>query len=144
MSCYFFNTKNNSVLTKLATIYGQNCTLQAFCCKTNAYTTLQLRMSSQLKVACTRAFQLICTTADQSDVGSYFDSCSLCFFFAFFLFVFFYKIRTEEHSNLHNATLLRRFGFYVGENSRTFQDRIVEFKDFSRIFGNPRLFKDLL
>ena len=54
------------------------------------------------------------------------------------------KIKTEEHPNLHSATLLRRFRFYVGENSRTFQDRIVEFKDFSRIFGNPGLFKDLL
>ena len=70
----------------------------------------------------------------------------LCFF-AVFLFVclfvcHFYKIKTEEHGNLHHATLLRRFRFYVGENSRTFQDRIVEFKDFSRIFGNPGLFKD--
>ena len=51
-----------------------------------------------------------------------------------FVFVcLFYKIKTEEHSNLHNATLLRRFRFYVGENSRTFQDRIAEFKDFSRL-----------
>ena len=60
----------------------------------------------------------------------------------FFFVCHFYKIKTEEHLNLHNATLLRRFRFYVGENSRTFQDRIVEFKNFSRIFGNPGLFKD--
>ena len=33
----------NSVRTKLATIYGQNCTFQTLCCKTNANTTLQLR-----------------------------------------------------------------------------------------------------
>ena len=62
----------------------------------------------------------------------------------FFFGCVFCKIKTKEHSNLHNATLVRRFRFYVGENSRTFQDRIVEFKDFSRIFGNPGLFKDLL
>ena len=40
----------------------------------------------------------------------------------FFFVCLFYKIKTEEHSNLHNATLLWRFRFYVGENSRTFQD----------------------
>ena len=95
-----------------------------------------------------RAFQLIHTTADQSGVGSYFGSCSALSFLHnsshFFLLCLFYKIKTEEHSNLHNAILLRRFRFYVGENSRTFQDSIVEFKDFSRIFGNPGLFKDLL
>ena len=96
-------------------------------------------------------FQLIYTTVDQSGVGSHFGSCSAFpflvtqFFAVFFFFVcLFYKIKTEEHSNLRNATLLQRFRFYVGENSRTFQDRIVEFKDFSRIFGNPGLFKDLL
>ena len=71
----------------------------------------------------------------------------LYFFTQFFAVVFlflFYKIKTKEHSNIHNATLLQRFRFYVEENSRTFQDRIVEFKDFSRIFDNPGLFKDLL
>ena len=73
----------------------------------------------------------------------------LCLFYtilsSFFLLCLFYKIKTEEHSNLHNATLLRLFRFYVvGENSRIFQDFIAEFKDFSRIFGNQGLFKDLL
>ena len=99
-------------------------------------------MSSQLHVACTRALQLIYTTADQSGVGSHFGLCSALLLCSFFFVCHFYKIKTEEHRNLHNATLLRRFRFYVGENSRTFQDRIVEFKDFSRIFGNPGLFKD--
>ena len=56
----------------------------------------------------------------------------LCSFFS--SVCLFYKIKTEEHSNLHNATLLRGFRFYVGENSRTFQEHFVEFKDFSRIY----------
>ena len=45
MSCYLFNTMNHSVWTKLAPIYivWLNCTFQAFCCKTNTNTTLQLR-----------------------------------------------------------------------------------------------------
>ena len=97
--------------------------------------------SSQLHVACTRAFQLIYTTADQWLVFSF---ALFTQFFAVFFVCLFYKIKTEEHSNLHNATLLRRFRFYVWENSRTFQGRIVEFQDFLRIFGNPGLFKDLL
>ena len=59
-----------------------------------------------------------------------------------FVFVcLFYKIKTKEHSNLQNATLLRCFRFCVGENSRTFQDCIVEFKDFSRILDISGLFK---
>ena len=88
----------------------------------------------------TRAFQLIHTTAGQSGVSSHFGSCSALLLCSFILVCHFYKIKTEEHGNLHNATLLRRFRFYFGENSRTFQDHIVEFKDFSRIFGNPGLF----
>ena len=66
----------------------------------------------------------------------------LCLFYI--VFFFFYKLTTAEHSNLHNATLLRLFRSYVGENSRTFQDLILEFKDFSRMFGNRGLFKDLV
>ena len=58
--------------------------------------------------------------------------------------LFFCKVKTKEHYNLHNATLLRLFRFYVGENSRTFQDLVLEFKDFSRIFGHRGLFKNLL
>ena len=78
-------------------------------------------------------------------VGSYFGSCSaLLFFIQSFAVFIFYKIRPEEHSNLHNATFLWCFRFYVKENSRTFQDLIVEVMNFSRIFGNPGLFKDLL
>ena len=50
----------------------------------------------------------------------------------------------EEHSNIYSAAMLSLFRFYAGENSRTFQDLIVEFKDFSRIFGIQGLFKDLL
>ena len=61
---------------------------------------------------------------------------------SFFLLCLFYKIKTEEYSNLHNATLLRLFRFYVGENSMTFRGCIVEFKDFSRIYYKiQRLFK---
>ena len=93
-----------------------------------------------------KVFQLIHTTAHQSGVSSHFGSCLALSFLhnslQFFLLCLFYKIKTEEHSNLQNATLLQRFRFYVREDSRTFQDRIVEFKDFSRIFGNPGLFKD--
>ena len=59
-------------------------------------------------------------------------------------FCFSYKIKMEEYPNLHNATLLQCFRLYFGENSRTFQDLIVEFMNFSRIFGNPGLFKDFL
>ena len=141
MSCCLFNTMNHSVRTKLATICGS----RHFAPKQMPTQRFDSVMSTQLHVACTREFQLIFETADQSGFGSHFGSCSaLPFqFFAVFLCLF-CKIKTEEHSKLHNATLLRSFRFYVGENSRTFQDRIVEFKDFSRIFGNPGLFKDLL
>ena len=75
--------------------------------------------------------QLIHTTADQSGVGSHFGSCLALPFLhnslQFFLLLFFYKIKTEEHSNLNNATSLC----------------CGKFKDFSRILGNPGLFKDL-
>ena len=50
----------------------------------------------------------------------------------------------KEHPNLHDTTFLVLFRVYVGENSRTFQDLNMEFKDFSRIFGIQGLFKDLL
>ena len=57
----------------------------------------------------------------------------LCLFYTFlavFLFVcLFYKIKTKEHSNLHKATLLRRFRFYVGE----IQGFTIKYKDFSRL-----------
>ena len=56
-------------------------------------------------------------------------------------FFFLCKVKTEEHYNLHNATSPRLFRFYVGENSRTFQDLLLEFKDFSRIFGKEGLYK---
>ena len=36
------------------------------------------------------------------------------------------------------------YRFYVGENSRTFQDLIKEFKDFSSMYGIQGLFKDSL
>ena len=112
-----------------------------FAAKQTLTQTLQLRNVKPAPCG-TRAFQLIYTTPDKSGVGSHFGSCSALLLCSFFFVCHFYKIKTEEHGNLHNATLLRRFRFYVGENSRTFQDRIVEFKDFSRIFGNPGLLKD--
>ena len=119
-----------------------------FAAKQTPAQRLNTVISSQLHAPCPRAFQLIYTTADQSGFATHFGSCldlpflhiSLQFFFV----CLFYIIRTEEHSNLHNATLLRRFRFFVGENLRTFQDRIMEFKDFSRIYGNPGVFKDFL
>ena len=101
-------------------------------------------VSNQLHVACARALQLIYTTADQSGVGSHSGLCSALPFLHTCSFFLFYKLTTEEHSNLHNATLLRLFRSYVGQNSRNFQDLILEFKDFSRMFGNQGLFKDLL
>ena len=68
-----------------------------------------------------------------------------CLKFYIILCIFFvYKIKTKEHPNLHDTTFLVLFRVYVGENSRTFQDLIEEFKDFSRIFGIQGLFKDLL
>ena len=72
-------------------------------------------MSSRLHVACAIAFQLIYTTTDQSGASSHFGkSLALPFFTQFFaFFFFFYKIKTEEHSNLHNATLLQRFRFWA-------------------------------
>ena len=79
------------------------------------------------------AFQLIHTTADQSGVGSHFGSCSTLPFshnsLQFYLLCLFYKIKTKEHSNLHKATLLRRFRFYVGE----IQGFTIKYKDFSRL-----------
>ena len=65
-------------------------------------------------------------------------------FYIILCIFFFYKIKTKEHPNLHDTTFLVLFRVYFGENSRTFQDLIVEFKDFSRIFGIQGLFKDLL
>ena len=111
---------------------------------------------SQLHVACTRAFQIIFKTADQSGVGSYFGSCSALPFLhnslQFFCQLSFCKIKMEEHSNLHNATLLRLFRFCWGKfkdfsrpysgiqglfkdfwQSRTFQGFTTKYKDFSRL-----------
>ena len=66
-----------------------------------------------------------------------------CLKFYIILCIFFvYKIKTKEHPNLHDTTFLVLFRVYVGENSRTFQDLIVEFKDFSRIYSKIQgLFK---
>ena len=48
---------------------------------------------------------------------------------------FFCKVKTKEHDNLHNATLLRLFRFYVGENSRTFQVLILNSRISQGFFG---------
>ena len=65
-----------------------------------------------------------------------------CLKFYIILCIFFYKIKTKEHPNLHDTFFLVLFRVYVGENSRTFQDLIVEFKDFSRIYSKIQgLFK---
>ena len=58
-----------------------------------------------------------------------------CLKFYIILCIFFYKIKTKEHPNLHDTTFLVLFRVYVGENSRTFQDLNMEFKDFSRIYS---------
>ena len=69
------------------------------------------------------------STHIQSGVSSHFGSCAALPFLHNSLQFFF------------GLSFLQRFRFYVGENSRTFQDCRVEFKDLSRIFGNPGLFK---
>ena len=86
MSCYLFNTMNHSVQTKLATICGS----RHFAPKQMPTQRFNSVMSTQLHVACTRAFQLIFETADQSGFSSHFGSCSaLPFqFFAVFLCLF--------------------------------------------------------
>ena len=90
-----------------------------FAAKQTATQRFNSVMSSQLHVACTRAFQLIYTTTDQSGAGSHFGSCSALPFLL-------------NSLQLHNATLMRRFRFYVGK-----------FKDFSRPYsGIQGLFKD--
>ena len=67
-----------------------------------------------------------------------------CLKFYIILCIFFYKIKTKEHPNLHDTTFLVLFRVYVGENSKTFHDLIEEFKDFStRTFqGFTLKFKD--
>ena len=82
-------------------------------------------MLSQLHVACTRAFQLIFNLVSAHILAR----VRLCLFYTILCSFFF------------GLSFLQRFRFYVGENSRTFQDCRVEFKDLSRIFGNPGLFK---
>ena len=110
---------SHSVWTKLATIYDQNCTFQALCCKTNANTPLQLRnvkpapcgmhksisthIHNRLSIWCQLTFWLMFSFA-------FFTQ----FFAVFPCLSFFTKLKRKNTLILTNyATLLRRFSFYV-------------------------------
>ena len=60
----------------------------------------------------------------------------------FFLFVIFTKLKWKNTVIFTMQLCCDASDSMLGKISRTFQDCIVEFKDFSRIFGNPGLFKE--